>query len=137
MPFLGDIPGLGRLFRSDAKSNVKRNLLVFIHPTIVGGDTEIRRLSQQRYDQLYSLQLAMDKDGNFAKLPANVDDVFQQRLPITSSPNTQPKLIQPQPTAQPSSQYQKVPAGGVVTNPNKSNAVTTPVAEEPNDIRKQ
>lgn len=137
VPFLGDIPGLGRLFRSDAKSNVKRNLLVFIHPTIVGGDTEIRRLSQQRYDQLYSLQLAMDKDGNFAKLPANVDDVFQQRLPITSSPNTQPKLIQPQPTAQPSSQYQKVPAGGVATNPNKSNAVTTPVAEEPNDIRKQ
>ncbi|MFW1973945.1 type II secretion system secretin GspD [Acinetobacter bereziniae] len=137
VPFLGDIPGLGRLFRSDAKSNVKRNLLVFIHPTIVGGDTEIRRLSQQRYDQLYSLQLAMDKDGNFAKLPANVDDVFQQRLPITSSPNTQPKLIQPQPTAQPSSQYQKVPAGGVAKNPNKSNAVTTPVAEEPNDIRKQ
>ncbi|MBJ8451560.1 type II secretion system secretin GspD [Acinetobacter bereziniae] len=137
VPFLGDIPGLGRLFRSDAKSNVKRNLLVFIHPTIVGGDTEIRRLSQQRYDQLYSLQLAMDKDGNFAKLPANVDDVFQQRLPITSSPNTQPKLIQPQPTAQPSSQYQKVPAGGVATNRNKSNAVTTPVAEEPNDIRKQ
>lgn len=133
VPFLGDIPGLGRLFRSDAKSNVKRNLLVFIHPTIVGGDTEIRRLSQQRYDQLYSLQLAMDKDGNFAKLPANVDDVFQQRLPITSSPNTQPKLIQ----SQPSSQYQKVPAGGVATNPNKSNAVTTPVAEEPNDIRKQ
>lgn len=137
VPFLGDIPGLGRLFRAEGKSNAKRNLLVFIHPTIVGGDTEIRRLSQQRYDQLYSLQLAMDKDGNFAKLPANVDDVFQQRLPIISSPNTQPKLIQPQPTAQPSSQYQKVPAGGVATNPNKSNAVTTPVAEEPNDIRKQ
>lgn len=137
IPFLGDIPGLGRLFRADGKSNIKRNLLVFIHPTIVGGDAEIRRLSQQRYDQLYSLQLAMDKDGNFAKLPANVDDVFQQRLPITSSPNTQPKLIQPQPTAQPSSQYQKVPAGVVATNPNKSNAVTTPVAEEPNDIRKQ
>lgn len=137
VPLLGDIPGLGRLFRSDAKSNVKRNLLVFIHPTIVGGDTEIRRLSQQRYDQLYSLQLAMDKDGNFAKLPANVDDVFQQRLPITSSPSAQPKLVQLQPIAQPSSQYQKVPAGGVTTSPNKSNAITTPVAEEPNNIRKQ
>lgn len=117
VPFLGDIPGLGRLFRADGKSNIKRNLLVFIHPTIVGGDTEIRRLSQQRYDQLYSLQLAMDKDGNFAKLPANVDDVFQQRLPITSSPSTQPKLVQPQPTAQPSSQYQKVPTGAVTNAP--------------------
>ncbi|MEF9958103.1 MAG: type II secretion system secretin GspD, partial [Acinetobacter sp.] len=90
VPFLGDIPGLGRLFRADSKSNVKRNLLVFIHPTIVGDNADVRRLSQQRYDQLYSLQLAMDKDGNFAKLPANVDDVFQQRLPITSSKSTQP-----------------------------------------------
>lgn len=136
VPLLGDIPGLGRLFRSDAKSNIKRNLLVFIHPTIVGGGADIRRISQQRYDQLYSLQLAMDKDGNFAKLPANVDDVFQQRLPFSSTPSSQPRLVQPQPTAQPSSQYQKVPTGAK-TSAVQGNAVTTPVAEEPNDIRKQ
>lgn len=136
VPLLGDIPGLGRLFRSDAKSNIKRNLLVFIHPTIVGGGADIRRISQQRYDQLYSLQLAMDKDGNFAKLPANVDGVFQQRLPFSSTPSSQPKLVQPQPTAQPSSQYQKVPTGAK-TSAVQGNAVTTPVAEEPNDIRKQ
>lgn len=136
IPFLGDIPGLGRLFRAEGKSNAKRNLLVFIHPTIIGDNADIRRVSQQRYDQLYSLQLAMDKDGNFAKLPANVDDVFQQRLPINSTPSSQPKLVQPQPTAQPSSQYQKVPTGAK-TSAVQGNAVTTPVAEEPNDIRKQ
>ena len=136
VPFLGDIPGLGRLFRAEGKSNAKRNLLVFIHPTIIGDNADIRRVSQQRYDQLYSLQLAMDKDGNFAKLPANVDDVFQQRLPINSTPSSQPKLVQPQPTAQPSSQYQKVPTGAK-TSAVQGNAVTTPVAEEPNDIRKQ
>lgn len=136
IPFLGDIPGLGRLFRAEGKSNAKRNLLVFIHPTIIGDNAEIRRVSQQRYDQLYSLQLAMDKDGNFAKLPANVDDVFQQRLPFSSTPSSQPKLVQPQPTAQPSSQYQKVPTGAK-TSAVQGNAVTTPVAEEPNDIRKQ
>lgn len=136
IPFLGDIPGLGRLFRAEGKSNAKRNLLVFIHPTIIGDNADIRRVSQQRYDQLYSLQLAMDKDGNFAKLPANVDDVFQQRLPISSTPSSQPKLVQPQPTAQPSSQYQKVPTGAK-TSAVQGNAVTTPVAEEPNDIRKQ
>ncbi|KEC82787.1 MULTISPECIES: type II secretion system secretin GspD [Acinetobacter] len=136
IPFLGDIPGLGRLFRAEGKSNAKRNLLVFIHPTIIGDNADIRRVSQQRYDQLYSLQLAMDKDGNFAKLPANVDDVFQQRLPISSTPSSQPKLVQPQPTAQPSSQYQKVPTGAK-TSAVQGNVVTTPVAEEPNDIRKQ
>jgi type II secretory pathway component GspD/PulD (secretin) len=35
VPVLGDIPGLGRLFRSDTKSRQKNNLLVFITPTIV------------------------------------------------------------------------------------------------------
>ena len=129
IPFLGDIPGLGRLFRAEGKSNAKRNLLVFIHPTIIGDNADIRRVSQQRYDQLYSLQLAMDKDGNFAKLPANVDDVFQQRLPIKSSKSTQPTIVQPQATQQPS-QYKQVPSGGTTTVPAKGNAVTTPLAIE-------
>lgn len=65
LPVLGDIPYLGRLFRADSKTNEKRNLLVFIHPTIVGDSDDVRRISQQRYNQLYSLQLAMDKNGNF------------------------------------------------------------------------
>ncbi|NNH76926.1 type II secretion system secretin GspD [Acinetobacter sp. ANC 5380] len=116
VPGLGAIPGLGRLFRADAKSNEKRNLLVFIHPTIVGDSNDVRRLSQQRYSQLYSLQLAMDQDGTFSKLPENVDDIYQQRLPVTPSAAKVPG-------------YQTVPSGGQ----NQSNAavVTTPVAIEP------
>jgi general secretion pathway protein D len=38
VPLLGDIPGLGYLFRSDTKSDTKDNLLVFITPTIVKED---------------------------------------------------------------------------------------------------
>lgn len=109
VPGLGAIPGLGRLFRSDTRSNEKRNLLVFIHPTIVGDNESARRMSQQRYDQLYSLQLAMDKDGNFAKLPERMNDVYEQRLPIES------KIKAKQPST-----YQQVPSG----------AVTTPMAIE-------
>ncbi|MBI1452174.1 MULTISPECIES: type II secretion system secretin GspD [Acinetobacter] len=112
VPGLGAIPGLGRLFRSDGKSNKKRNLLVFIHPTIIGNSNEIRRLTQQRYNQLYSLQLALDSDGSFAKLPEQVDDVYQQRLPVSKlSSNTTNKT------------YQTVPTAPVI--------VTTPVAIEP------
>lgn len=80
IPGLSSIPYVGRLFRSDNRSNVKRNLLVFIHPTIVGDANDVRRLSQQRYNQLYSLQLAMDKNGNFAKLPEQVDDIYNQKM---------------------------------------------------------
>lgn len=117
LPGLGSIPGIGRLFRSDNRATEKRNLLVFIHPTIVGDNADVRRMAQQRYDQLYSLQLAMDQDGNFAKLPENVEDVYQQRLPITSSIAAQPKV----------ESYQTVPSGGTMPNA----AVTTPVAIEP------
>ena len=106
LPVLGDIPYLGRLFRADSKTNEKRNLLVFIHPTIVGDSDDVRRISQQRYNQLYSLQLAMDKNGNFAKLPENVADIYRQQPLNTTSP------------------YQKVPTA----TQNQSSVVTTPVA---------
>jgi general secretion pathway protein D len=116
VPGLGAIPGLGRLFRADAKSNEKRNLLVFIHPTIVGDKNDVRRLSQQRYSQLYSLQLAMDQDGTFAKLPENVEDIYQQRIPVTSS-------------APKASPYQTLPSA----TQNQPNTATfsTPIAIEP------
>jgi type IV pilus assembly protein PilQ len=38
VPILGDIPGIGRAFRSDSKQRQKNNLLVFITPTIVTDD---------------------------------------------------------------------------------------------------
>ena len=120
LPGLGAIPGIGRLFRSEGKSNEKRNLLVFIHPTIVGDANDVARLSQQRYSQLYSLQLAMDKDGSFSKLPEKVDDVYQQRIPVMPSTPKSPTT------------FQTVPSGGTTqVAPVKSSTVTTPVAVEP------
>ena len=76
----------------------------------------MRKISQQRYDQLYSLQLAMDKDGNFSKLPEKLDDIYQQRLPIRTAPQIPNN----------SGTYQQVPSGGA-----QPAAVTTPVAIEP------
>jgi len=63
------------------------------------------------------LQLAMDQNGNFAKLPEQVDDVYNQKMTLPSV-TSQPK------------NYQQVPSGG------KSSTVTTPVAVEP-AVRKQ
>ena len=115
VPGLSDIPYLGRLFRADSRSNEKRNLLVFIHPTIVGDADDVRRLSQQRYNQLYSLQLAMDNKGNFAKLPENVGDIYQQQAVLNSSP------------------YQKVPTA----IQSKTVVVTTPVAVDAPPVQRQ
>lgn len=35
VPFLGDLPGVGKLFRNDSKSNTKEELLIFVTPKIV------------------------------------------------------------------------------------------------------
>lgn len=121
VPGLGAIPGIGRLFRSDSKSGEKRNLLVFIHPTIIGDNADVKKIAQQRYDRLYSLQLSMNQDGSFAKLPDQVEDVFQQRL----SP------ISPLKSAEKPVDYQRVPSGGTHSTNLGSNVITTPVAIEP------
>ena len=38
VPVLGDIPFLGRAFRHESKERAKKNLIVFITPSIVGDD---------------------------------------------------------------------------------------------------
>ena len=82
----------------------------------MGDKNEVRKLTQQRYGQLYSLQLALDSDGNFAKLPESVEDVYQQRIPVSKTPLT-------------NSTYQNVPSAPAPTP--SATAVATPVAIEP------
>ncbi|MDR2307278.1 MAG: type II secretion system secretin GspD [Paucimonas sp.] len=52
VPLLGDIPGLGRLFRSDATKSSKQNLMVFIRPRILRDGQSLADLSQQKYRSL-------------------------------------------------------------------------------------
>ena len=112
IPGLGRIPGIGRLFRSDSASNEKRNLLVFIHPTIVTDVGSTTQATRERYQQLRSLELSLNQDGSFARLPVEVDQVFDQRfVPAT-----------------PAATYQQVQ---VTPTQNTQVVVRTPVAIEP------
>ena len=49
IPFLGDIPVVGNLFKSRSRSRTKTNLMVFIRPTIVRNRAEARAVTAQRY----------------------------------------------------------------------------------------
>ena len=96
VPVLGSIPMLGRLFRSDSSENEKRNLLVFIHPTIIKDESDGRNVTRQRYGQLRSLQLEFDSTGGFSSLPDEVNDIYQTRAAAPA-------------IGQDSKQYQTVP----------------------------
>ena len=43
IPFLGDIPLAGRLFRSDADQKLKKNLIIFVTPRILDAEGQPRR----------------------------------------------------------------------------------------------
>ncbi|MBC2612990.1 type II secretion system secretin GspD [Citrobacter braakii] len=56
VPLLGDIPVLGQLFRYTSTENAKRNLMVFIRPTIIRDDEVYRSLSKDKYTRFRDLQ---------------------------------------------------------------------------------
>ena len=56
VPFLGDIPLLGRLFQSSSSSITKRNLMVFVKPTIVRDSATIRSITNSKYNYFEAMQ---------------------------------------------------------------------------------
>jgi len=57
VPFFGSIPGVGRLFRSDSKSRTKRNLLVFLRPTIIRDKEEANTETQRKYSDVWEVEI--------------------------------------------------------------------------------
>ena len=57
VPILGDIPLLGRLFRSSAESVEKRNLMVFLRPTILRDSITTKDLSEERFNFIRAKQI--------------------------------------------------------------------------------
>jgi general secretion pathway protein D len=56
VPFLGDIPWLGRLFRSDAVNLTHSNLLIFIKPTIIREDDKLDAATASKYKYIRAQQ---------------------------------------------------------------------------------
>ena len=76
IPILGDIPYLGRLFRTDAVQVTKTNLMVFIRPTIIRDDRELDGASAEKYQYIRDQQtlrrergLMFLDDGDLPVLP--------------------------------------------------------------------
>ncbi|WP_218565777.1 MULTISPECIES: type II secretion system secretin GspD [Pseudomonas] len=58
VPLLGDIPGLGRLFRYDTSNVQKRNLMVFLRPVIIRDTAVAESLTHSKYSYIRDQQLA-------------------------------------------------------------------------------
>jgi general secretion pathway protein D len=56
VPVLGDVPGVGTLFRLDSRRREKTNLMVFLKPTVLRTTHNGREITSERYEYLRSEQ---------------------------------------------------------------------------------
>ena len=63
VPLLGDIPLLGRLFRSSSKTDKQSVLMMFIRPTIIRTPEDARALSNRKFEHLITRDLDGNKEG--------------------------------------------------------------------------
>ena len=85
IPFLGDLPGIGALFRSKAKSRTKTNLMIFLRPTILRTAEDTRRVTEQRYGYLRQQQ-GLQHSGEEPSIDQLVRDYMGAAPPIPSAP---------------------------------------------------
>ena len=82
VPLLGDIPYLGRLFSSESQRRVKRNLLVFLRPTIMLGKKESIAATDEKFNNLWEVNLGVRKKLGLPdpENPPEKDSLFQSGM---------------------------------------------------------
>ncbi len=99
VPYLGDIPWLGRLFKSQSSTVTKRTLMVLIRPIIIRDEATATYLTNQKYrlirdvqyDEVREGKVLMMKDELRPVLPENPGDVGL-RMPPPGGTQSEPAL---------------------------------------------
>lgn len=95
-PVLGDIPGVGALFRSTARERGKTNLMVFIRPRIIRTIDDARNVTAPRYDYMRALPPMTEPDGDNS-LDAVMRDYLNAARPLATAPvSATPSATTPQ-----------------------------------------
>jgi general secretion pathway protein D len=117
VPVLGSIPLIGNLFKYRSTSNTKRNLMVFIQPTILRDSDTAQHYTKQNYDYMRQQQL-------------------QDQSPVQLMPGDQRPLLdvlKNPPASPPTAATETAPMAA----PAMSTQPQTPVATQPAATRPQ
>lgn len=78
VPILGDIPLLGRLFKSSSKNKDQQVIMMFIRPTIIRSPDDAKKLSTDKFQHLISRDLNGKKKG---LLTEQLEEILYQGQP--------------------------------------------------------
>jgi general secretion pathway protein D len=103
VPGLGDVPVLGRLFRSDQRDAFKTNLVIFIRPVVLKSAADARRIAGGDLSRMSALQRETDRQGvsMLDDLLARLPPATQTPAPAGSSPPSQVAPADPVPAPAP------------------------------------
>ncbi|MEL0210448.1 MAG: type II secretion system protein GspD, partial [Novosphingobium sp.] len=92
VPLLGDIPVLGEVFKSRARSRVKTNLMVFIRPTIMRNAADRQALAARRYGVIRNAQVQFN-----AKQEPTIDELIVDYMgaSLPAAPSAQVAVVAP------------------------------------------
>ncbi len=79
IPLLGDIPWIGQLFSNDDDRRTKRNLLVFLRPTVLRDARDIEKLTAQKHQNM------VDRSEDDAP-PPTARELFEGRQELPDHP---------------------------------------------------
>lgn len=117
VPLLGDIPVVGRLFRSNSTTKTKTNLMVFLRPVIVRDNRVLSGATGEKYRYIRDAQLDVRARGS--------DFLDKKELPLLPEWEEQLKKIQQIQREKP---QQEIPVPGI-ESPQAAAPSPTPPAE--------
>lgn len=110
VPLLGDIPFLGALFRSTQETHIKRNLMVFLRPTVVRDRAGQAALAGKKYSDIRVIETGSGSPSILPSTPERLFDGQGQPAPAidlrseserrnsSSIPQSSTPIITPAPT---------------------------------------
>jgi general secretion pathway protein D len=99
VPLLGDIPGIGALFRSENRERRRTNLMVFLRPIVMRGPADSARVSLERYEALRGQQQGTQPPQSLV-MPINEAPVSPAPQPAGTVPRPMaPAQVAPVPAA--------------------------------------
>ena len=74
VPLLGDIPLLGKLFQSKTDRHTKRNLLVFLRPTVLRTVEDATETTARKYESIWDVEMRSKQ-----ATPPEIDTIYNGR----------------------------------------------------------
>jgi len=102
IPGLGDLPGIGGLFRSTSRQRGRTNLMVFLRPTIIRSAADAQQLAADRWGYMRNQQLVTDPTRE-PSLDEMLRDYMRTQPPTAPTADLTPGevVISPLPPAAP------------------------------------